>query len=257
MMVLFAAGMVGLATGSFLCLAVDRYQPAFTSRQWFRALLFPASRCAGCRHLLCVGDLVPIYSWCRLRGRCRYCRCKLSRRLLLTEISTALLFSLMASIQPSFALLFFALLLSAALILLSLIDQQHFMLPDAVTLPLLWLGLLYHLLFNQDVAAAVAGALLGWLFLWLLYWGFHAVYRREGVGYGDMKLFAALGAWCGWQALPLIAAIAASIGLALFIYRASGKEAVDWHCRQPFGPCLSLAGWAVFFWQTQTAIPLL
>lgn len=256
MMKFVLIGMVGLVTGSFLCLAVDRYQPAYTSRQWFRALLFPASRCAECSHRLSAGDLVPVYSWCRLQGRCRYCECILPRRLLFTEITTGLLFCLMVNAQIAFAPLVFALLLSAALILLSLIDQQHFMLPDAITLPLLWLGLLYHLLFNHDLAAAVAGALLGWLFLWLLYWWFQAIYQQEGVGYGDMKLLAALGAWCGWQALPVIAAIAASMGLALFIYRAIAKQAVDWHDRQPFGPCLSLAGWAVFFWQAQGAIPL-
>ncbi|PNS09992.1 general secretion pathway protein GspO [Mixta theicola] len=253
MLTLFLSGLSGLIVGSFLCLAADRYQPSLTSRQWLVSLALPASHCAGCGHRLKLSDLVPIYSWCRRQGKCRYCQIKLPLRLLITEILTCLLFTLVASYHSSPAPLIFSLFLSAALIVLSLIDWQHFMLPDAITLPLLWLGLLYHLALSHEyLPSAVTGAVLGWLFLWLLYWGFQAWYRQEGVGYGDMKLFAALGAWCGWQALPLIAAIAALLGLSLFVYRGVDERAAGWHRRQPFGPCLSIAGWAVFIWQTQT-----
>jgi prepilin signal peptidase PulO-like enzyme (type II secretory pathway) len=260
MVAIFLAGLLGMATGSFICLAADRYQPYFTNRQWLCALLFPPSHCTGCGHPVRLRDLLPLYSWLRLRGRCRYCQITLPYYLLITEIVTGLLFCALALYQPYPAPLLFSLIFSAALIVLSLIDWRHFILPDVVTLPLLWLGLLYHLLFDhQGLSAAVTGALLGWLFLWLLYWGFLAAYRQEGIGYGDIKLFAALGAWCGWQALPLIATLASLSGLMLFTYAHSVKKTVGAHCRQPFGPCLSIAGWAVFIWQIQgnSAIPLL
>lgn len=260
MVVIFLAGVLGLATGSFLCLAAERYQPDFSNRQWLRALFSPPSHCTGCGHPLRLRDLIPLYSWLRLHGRCRYCQIKLPWCLLIVEVITALLFCTLALYQPCPALLFFSLIFSAALIALSIIDWHHFILPDAVTLPLLWLGLLYHLLFDDSgLSAAVMGALLGWLFLWLLYWGFLAAYGLEGLGYGDIKLFAALGAWCGWQALPLIATLASLSGLILFTYAYGVKKTVGAHCRQPFGPSLSIAGWAVFIWQIQgnSVIPLL
>ncbi|MGD8206406.1 prepilin peptidase [Pantoea sp. FN0305] len=252
MLALFLSGLAGLTTGSFLCLAADRYQPGFTSRQWLFTLALPASHCAGCGHRLQLSELVPVYSWCRYRGKCRYCQITLPLRLVITEVLTCLLFVLLVGCQSSLVPLMFLLLFSAALIVLSLIDQRYFILPDAVTLPLLWLGLLYHLTLCQErLASAVAGVLLGWLSLWTLYWGFLAVCRQEGIGYGDIKLFAALGAWSGWQMLPLIASIAALSGLALFVCSGLCNKAAGWQRRQPFGPCLAIAGWAVLFWQTQ------
>lgn len=259
MLLLLLTGLSGLVVGSFLCLAVDRYRPGVNGRQWLLSLASPPSHCATCNQRLAVRDLIPVYSWCRMQGRCRYCQITLPQRLLLTEILTSLLFTLLAGYQPSLASLLFSLLFSAALIVLGLIDRQYLLLPDAITLPLLWLGLLYHLLFFQaGLASAVTGALLGWLCLWLLYWGFRGWYRREGIGYGDMKLFAALGAWCGWQALPLIATVAAVLGLSRFAFCYWQNKAADWHCRQPFGPCLAIAGWIMFVWQTRAvnAIPL-
>lgn len=247
------AGLIGLLAGSFIALAADRYRPAFTGQQWLHAIIVRASRCSACAHWLRPKDLAPLYSCCWLCGRCCYCRGRLPCHLLLTEPAAGLLFSLIATVQPSPVPLAFSLFFSGALLLLSLIDYQHLLLPDAVTLPLLWLGLLYHLIFEHGgLAAAVIGAVSGWLALWLLNRGALAFCQQEGIGYGDMKLFAALGAWCGWQALPLIALIAASIGLAAFAYQLRREDAAGWQRRQPFGPCLSVAGWAVFFWQTQS-----
>lgn len=252
MLSLLLAGLSGLVVGSFLCLAADRYRPDATARQWLLSLALPSSHCAECGHYLMCRDLIPVYSWCRTQGKCRYCQIKLPRRLLITEILTSLLFTLLVSYQTSPVSLLFSLLFSAALIVLSLIDRQHLLLPDAITLPLLWLGLLYHLmLLPAGLASAVTGALLGWLCLWMLYWGFWGWYRRKGIGYGDMKLFAALGAWCGWQALPLIATAAAVLGLSRFVFCYWQNKAADWHRRQPFGPCLAIAGWIIFVWQTQ------
>lgn len=252
MLSLLLAGLSGLVMGSFLCLAADRYRPGFTGRQWLLSLTLPSSHCAGCGHRLTYRDLIPVYSWCRAKGKCGYCQITLPQRLLITEILTSLLFILLVSSQTSVALLLFSLLFSAALLVLSLIDRQHLLLPDAITLPLLWLGLIYHLmLFRAGLISAVTGVVLGWLSLWMLYWGFWGLYRREGIGYGDMKLFAALGAWCGWQALPLIATAAAILGLSRFVFCCWQKKAADWHCRQPFGPCLAIAGWMLFVWQTQ------
>ncbi|AUY23829.1 prepilin peptidase [Mixta calida] len=254
MMVILIFGLAGLVTGSFLCLAADRYRPELTERQWLQRLFFPSSRCAVCRQRLQPGDLIPLYSWMRWHRRCRYCRHKLPWRLPAVEVLASLLFCLSAWRVPSPAALMFTLLLSAALLLLSLIDEQYLILPDILTLPLLWLGLLYHLLLNEEkLPTAVCGALLGWLSLWLLYWLFWLFRQREGLGYGDMKLFAALGAWCGWQALPAIATFAALGGVLLFWHGGIKKGGAGADRQLPFGPCLSLAGWAVFVWHSQEA----
>lgn len=260
MMMILAAGLAGLATGSFLCLAAERYHPTLTERQWLRRLFLPASRCDACRQRLSASDLIPLYSWARRLGRCRYCHIRLTYRLPAVEIFVCLLFCLSAWRIPSPAALLFTLLLSMALMLLSLIDAHHLVLPDTLTLPLLWLGLLYHLLFNENgLTAAVGGAMLGWLSLWLLYWLFWCCCRQEGLGFGDLKLFAALGAWCGWPALPAIATLAALGGMLFFLWQRIKKGGAGAGRQLPFGPCLSLAGWAVFLWQNeqQTVISLL
>ncbi|QHM73561.1 prepilin peptidase [Mixta intestinalis] len=259
-MIIFFAALAGLATGSFLCLAADRYYPGLNERQWLVRLLAPPSRCHHCQRRIKLYDLIPFYSWVRLRGRCRYCDCRIPCRLLIVEVVTCTLFSLLAMSAPSPHALIFALLFTALLILLSLIDWRHLLLPDALTLPLLWLGLLYHLLFSQEkLPAAVIGAISGWLALWLLYWFFLLITRREGLGYGDLKLYAALGAWCGWQMLPLIAIGAALGGLLLFLHNRRWKGGAGVLHQQPFGPCLSLGGWITFFglWQEEGAIFLL
>ncbi|QHM77128.1 Type 4 prepilin-like proteins leader peptide-processing enzyme [Mixta theicola] len=256
MTILFAA-LAGLALGSFLCLAADRYHPGLSGRRWLIRLFAPPSRCSRCRRRLKPGDLIPFYSWLRLRGRCRYCDCRIPRRLFIVETLSCALFSLLAINAPSPHALSFALLFTALLILLSLIDWRCLLLPDALTLPLLWLGLLYHLLFSQErLPAAVIGAIGGWLALWLLYWFFFIVARREGLGYGDLKLFAALGAWCGWQLLPVIATVAALSGLLLFLGGRVWKRGAGVVHQQPFGPCLSLGGWITFFalWQKENVI---
>ena len=183
-----------------------------------------------------------------LSGKCANCATRIPLRYPLTELATGLMTLALAwhfGVSPA---LLGAMLLTWSLIALAVIDIDHQLLPDDITLPLLWLGLLFNLggtyVSLQD---AVIGAMGGYLILWSVYWLFKLVTGKEGMGYGDFKLLAALGAWLGWQALPLIillsSLVGAVCGIALMVIKRRGREIPI-----PFGPYLAMAGWISLLW---------
>ncbi len=254
-------GVLGLLIGSFLNVVIHRL-PIMLEAQWKAEcaeqngqsatapepfnLMQPRSRCPHCGHAIAWHENIPVLSYLFLRGRCSACQTSISPRYPLVELSTGLLFFCCAwkwGATPT-ALLWGA--FSATLLALALIDWDTTLLPDVMTLPLLWAGLIAAAMQWTAVplSAAFWGAVAGYLSLWLVYWAFKLITGKEGMGFGDFKLFAALGAWFGWQALvPIIlmsSVIGAVIGIAMKF--SSGLREGGY---LPFGPFLAGAGLAV------------
>lgn len=261
---LLAGGYVfflGLCVGSFLNVVVHRL-PLMLERRWQAEaaalrgepvpewprlnLLSPRSRCPHCGHAISALENIPVLSWLVLRGRCRACRAPIGIRYPLVELGTALLSLLVfLALGPS-AKMLAALGLTWALVALALIDLDTQLLPDDITLPLLWAGLLINLRGTfAPLPAAVIGAAAGYLSLWSVYWLFRLATGREGMGYGDFKLMAALGAWLGWLALPLIlllsSVLGAVVGLGYLVVRRQSAPFA-------FGPYIALAGLIALLW---------
>lgn len=259
---------VALSIGSFLNVVIYRL-PVMLNREWQAQaseilkleppeasstepfnLMVPRSRCPNCQHQITAMENIPVLSWLFLGRKCSSCKSPISWRYPAIELFTA-----GASIAVIAAFGFtwlglFACLFTWMLISLTFIDYDTQLLPDQITYPLLWLGLIVNSFFVGIVSPhdALIGAIAGYLSLWLVYWGFKLATDKEGMGYGDFKLFAALGAWLGWQALPSIILIAASIGLLyalLQIVRSkqSAGQAI------PFGPFLATAGWVTLIFR--------
>ena len=259
------AGILGLLVGSFLNVVIYRI-PKMMERQWAAEcadyaattagnqapaatqpevfnLSRPRSRCQACGHQLRWYENIPVLSYIFLRGRCSSCGVGISARYPMVELFTAGLFffcvQYWGATPAGLAWCFF----SAMLVALAFIDWDTTLLPDDLTLPLLWAGLLASALqwIEVPLFSAVMGAVAGYLSLWLVYWGFKLATGKEGMGYGDFKLFAALGAWFGWQALvPLIlmaSVVGAIIGIALKIASSLREGGYV-----PFGPFLAGAG---------------
>lgn len=252
------AGVLGLLIGSFLNVVIYRL-PIMLEAQWQAEcadlsgkewvatetfnLMLPRSRCQKCGHSIRWYENIPLLSYLFLRGKCSACAAPISLRYPVVELSTGSLFFYCAwhwGASPT-ALLWSG--FGAALLALALIDWDTTLLPDDITLPLLWAGLLAAALqwTTVPLTAAVWGAAAGYLSLWLIYWAFKLITGKEGMGFGDFKLFAALGAWFGWQALvPIIlmaSVIGAVVGIALKF--SSGLRAGGY---VPFGPFLAGAG---------------
>ncbi|WP_026068609.1 prepilin peptidase [Halomonas smyrnensis] len=252
------AAVIGLCLGSFLNVVITRL-PVMLMREW-RAearealeleaedtptfhLAAPRSMCPRCEAPIAWHDNIPLLGWLKRRGRCAHCDTRISPQYPLVELAGALLtLAVTALFGPTLEGLF---ILGACLSLLAMaaIDLRTQLLPDALTLPLLWAGLLYQLLFQPlQLPGAVIGAMAGYLSLWGFYWLFKLVTGKEGMGYGDFKLFAALGAWLGWTFLPMILILAAGAGaivgviVQLAVPRLRGAP-------MPFGPWLAAAGW--------------
>lgn len=265
---------LGLLVGSFLNVVIHRL-PKIMEAQWDAecaehmavqagqedfvpappalTLSHPRSRCPQCGHGIRWFENIPVVSWVLLRGRCSQCQHRISARYPLVEIATALLFAWNAAHWGPTPEVWMWSGFSAALLTLALIDWDTTLLPDSLTLPLLWAGLLATALGWTGVALsdAVWGAAGGYLSLWSIYWAFKLATGKEGMGYGDFKLLAALGAWFGWQALvPILLAssvIGAIVGIALkFNSRLRPGGYI------PFGPFLAGAGFAVLFFGAQT-----
>ncbi|MBS1209648.1 MAG: prepilin peptidase [Proteobacteria bacterium] len=253
---------IGLCIGSFLNVVIHRL-PKMLERQWQDdaadlrgetlsdepriSLSTPRSRCPHCGHLITAIENIPLLSYLFLRGRCRHCHASIGIRYPVVEVITALLSALVAwKFGPTIQTLG-ALLLVWPLIALACIDLDTYLLPDDITLPLLWLGLLLNL--NQvfvPLDSAVIGAMAGYLSLWSVYWLFKLVTGKEGMGYGDFKLLAAIGAFLGWQALPAVillsSAVGACVGIGLIVFAKHGREKPI-----PFGPYLAAAGILALF----------
>ena len=261
-----AAGILGLLVGSFLNVVILRL-PRMLEESWRREcrefleltpagesvakpynLLQPGSTCPRCDHRLTVTENIPVLSYLLLRGRCGACHDRISPRYPLVELLCAALTLVVAARFGLGPQAFFACLFTWALIVLTFIDIDRQLLPDNVTLPLLWLGLLCNGfgLFT-DLHSSLIGAVAGYGILWLVYQLYRLLTGREGLGRGDMKLLAMLGAWCGWQALvPIIflSSLTGSLaGLYLVIRRRRPRSSPI--C---FGPFLALAGWLNLVW---------
>ena len=221
-------------------------------------LLVPRSRCPKCHAGITALQNIPVLSWLLLRGRCAHCGVAISVRYPIVEFVTAVLSAAVALRFGWHWQTVAALLFTWALVALTVIDLDHTLLPDVITLPLLWLGLLLSLFWQAGLqppmptepAAAIVGAILGYLILWLVYWAFKLATGKEGMGYGDFKLLGALGAWMGWQMLPLIlllsALAGAVVGIALILFRGRDRNQPI-----PFGPYLAAAGWIALMWGPQ------
>ncbi|HEX8987434.1 MAG TPA: A24 family peptidase [Rhodocyclaceae bacterium] len=259
----FVSVLLGLAIGSFLNVVIHRL-PLIMEREWQAqcaelrgeappegeplGLATPRSRCPHCGHAISAAENVPIVSYLVLRGRCRGCGARISPRYPLVEAATALLFGFAAwKLGPGPAAAG-AMLFSAAMVALTFIDFDTQLLPDDITLPLLWAGLAFNLFGTfTDLGSAVVGAMAGYLTLWAVYWAFKLLTGKEGMGYGDFKLLAAVGAWLGWQALPLAillsSLVGAIVGILLILLARHGRNVPI-----PFGPYLATAGIIALFW---------
>lgn len=245
---LFVA-LLGACAGSLITMLVWRLPRIILQQEGLAfSLWLPRSHCPRCRTTIAWYDNLPLLSWLLLRGRCRHCRQKIAGRYPLTELACVLLSLLMVLLFPVGALLAAALLFSWLLLALALIDSDHQLLPDALTLPLLWLGLLCqlnHWLPYTSLEQGVTGAMAGYLSLWLLATGFRLLRGKEALGMGDAKLLAALGAWLGWQPLPLLLLLASAGGILwLCSARLLTRRALN--APFPFGPWLALAGGVLF-----------
>jgi len=256
--------LLGLVVGSFLNVVIYRL-PLMMEGRWHKdccellevepapsvttlTLAIPNSHCPKCEAPIKPWQNVPIISYLILGGRCANCGVSISPRYpaieLLTGMTTLLLWYYFA-LSPA---LLGAAILTWSLIALTAIDIDHQLLPDDITLPLLWLGLLFNLWGTfVPLQDAVLGAMAGYLLLWSIYWLFKLLTGKEGMGYGDFKLLAALGAWLGWEALPLIvllsSVVGAICGIALMIILGRGREVPI-----AFGPYLAVAGWIALLW---------
>ena len=260
------AGLLGLCVGSFLNVVIHRL-PKMMEQDWHAqcadlrgetpstatalTLARPRSRCPACGHQITALENIPIISYLLLRGRCSNCGTSISPRYPVVEAVTGLL--------SAYAVWHFgptlqgagALLLIWALIALTGIDFDTQLLPDSITLPLLWLGLAFNLAGTYvDLFSAVIGAMIGYLTLWSVFWLFKLATGKEGMGFGDFKLLAALGAWLGWQMLPAIillsSIVGAAVGISLIVATRHGRNTPI-----PFGPYLAAAGIIALFWGPQ------
>lgn len=260
-----AAALLGLIAGSFLNVVIHRL-PKMLERGWAQQcaelrgeeppaapvynLVVPRSACPACGHAISALENVPVVSWLALRGRCRGCGTRIPVRYPAVELVCGILAALAIwRFGPTWAGLAACMLLWA-LVALTFIDADTQLLPDDITLPLLWAGLVANLFgLFAPLAEAVIGALAGYLSLWSVYWAFKLIRGKEGMGYGDFKLLAALGAWLGWKVLPAIVLLSSLVGALVGV----GLIAFRRHDRAtplPYGPYLAAAGaLALFFGQ--------
>jgi leader peptidase (prepilin peptidase) / N-methyltransferase len=264
----------GLMVGSFLNVVIHRL-PIMMERDWKAQcleflgdkivvkhvepvtsgvkynLVVPRSACPSCEHRITALENIPVLSYLFLRGKCSACKTKISIRYPLVEALTGILTGFLAWRFGVTWMAAFAITYLWALIALTFIDADTTLLPDDITLPLLWLGLLVNIggMF-VDISSATLGAIGGYLVLWSVYWAFKLLTGKEGMGYGDFKLLAAIGAWLGWQMLPLVillsAAVGTVVGIAGIVLKGRDKGA-----KLPFGPYLAAAGFIALLWGRQ------
>lgn len=262
------AGVIGLLVGSFLNVVIYRL-PIMMQRAWRKEcaeylqlsqepgdaneeevfnLVLPLSRCPGCRTAIKPYQNIPVISYVFLKGKCASCSNPISFRYPVIEAFTAVTSVMVAwhfgyTVQAAFALL-----LTWSLIAMSFIDIDHYLLPDSISLPLLWLGLFLSLFgIFTDTHSSIIGAIAGYMVLWSVFHLFKLATGKEGMGYGDFKLLALFGAWLGWQYLPVIVLLSSlvgaiiGIGMIIFVKR-------DRNIPIPFGPYLAAAGWIALLW---------
>ncbi|MNJ12897.1 Type 4 prepilin-like protein leader peptide-processing enzyme [compost metagenome] len=261
------AVVLGLIVGSFLNVLVHRL-PIMLQRQWQAEarevlglpaeaeperydLCLPASQCPQCGHRIRPWENIPVLSYLLLRGRCSSCRSAISVRYPLVELGCAMLTGFAAWHLGASAGALALMVLTWGLLAMSLIDIEHRLLPDALVFPLLWLGLIVNA-FDVFVPLedALWGAVAGYLSLWSVFWLFKLITGKEGMGYGDFKLLALVGAWGGWQVLPLTLLLSSLLGavIGVIVLRLKRQKAST---PIPFGPYLAIAGWIALLWGGQ------
>ncbi len=258
------ATVVGLMVGSFLNVVVHRL-PKMMEREWQAQcaelrgevpaaetapynLVVPRSACPACGHSIAAWENIPILSYVWLKGRCRHCSHSISPRYPVVEAFTGLVSGYAAWHFGFGPQALAALAFCWTLIALTFIDLDTQLLPDSLTQPLIWVGLLVNLGGTfASLPAALMGAVVGYLALWSVYWLFKLATGKEGMGYGDFKLLAAIGAWLGWQMLPLTillsSLVGAAVGIALMVFARRGRDVPI-----PFGPYLAGGGLIALFW---------
>lgn len=227
-------------------------EPATTEQSEAFNLLVPRSRCPQCNNAINALQNIPVISYMVLGGKCKSCKTPISLRYPLVEAITAILSGVVAwylYADPLAAIA--AIALTWCLIALTGIDYDTYLLPDSITLPLLWAGLLINYFgLITSFESAFWGAIAGYMVLWTIFWAFKLLTGKEGMGYGDFKLLAALGAWLGWQLLPVIiilsSLVGAVIGIGLIVFSGHEKQKPI-----PFGPYLAIAGWIALVWGEQ------
>ena len=263
--VLFASciTILGLLVGSFLNVVIYRL-PEMMKRSWLQQcaelrgetvealpalnLFTPRSTCPHCGHKISAWENIPIISYLVLRGRCSRCHARISPRYPIIEALTALMSGFVAWHYGYGFVAFAALIFVWSLIALAVIDLNTQLLPDDITLPLLWIGLLVNI--NQgftDIQAAVIGAIAGYLSLWSIYWCFKLITGKEGMGYGDFKLLAAIGAWLGWSMLPVVILLSSLVGALVGIGLILAAK-LNRNIPIPFGPYLVGGALIALFW---------
>ena len=258
---------LGLLVGSFLNVVIYRL-PLMMQREWRRDclefleqpeespgetlnLLVPRSRCGHCGHAITALENIPVISWLLLGGKCKACGTRISLQYPLVELFTALASLAVAWRFGVSEQTLAALVLTWALIAMSGIDIAHKLLPDSLTLPMLWLGILlglFHVF--VDLESSVIGAMAGYLSLWSVYIVFKLITGKEGMGHGDFKLLAMLGAWMGWKMLFVIiltsSLVGATVGITMILLKKTSRQT-----QIPFGPYLAAAGWLALLWGEQ------
>ena len=260
------AALLGLMIGSFLNVVIHRL-PRMMESEWRDQcsamdgedappaapynLVAPRSACPSCGHMISAWENIPVISWLLLRGRCAHCKTPISPRYPIVEALTGIISGYIAWHFGFGPTAMAALLFAWALLALTFIDFDTQLLPDSITQPLIWLGLLLNLngVFTS-LNEALVGAVAGYLTLWSVYWLFKLVTKKEGMGYGDFKLLAAIGAWLGWQMLPLVillsSLVGAVVGLSLILFAGHGRQIPI-----PFGPYLAGGGLIALLWGKQ------
>jgi leader peptidase (prepilin peptidase)/N-methyltransferase len=254
--------LLGLCTGSFLNVVIHR-MPRMIETRWKAEcaeinneapppaerfnLVVPRSACTSCGHRITAWQNIPVLSYLALRGKCAACRASISPRYPVVEALTGVLSGYAAWRMGFGTAAAGALVFTWAMIALAFIDLDTFILPDDITLPLLWAGLLFNLAGGYtDLPSAVIGAVAGYLSLWAVFWIFKFATGKEGMGYGDFKLLAAIGAWLGWKMLPLVillsSFVGAVVGILLIVLARRGRDVPI-----PFGPYLAIAGIIALF----------
>ncbi len=269
MLVIAVVSIIGLLIGSFLNVVIYRL-PVMMERGWKKEcmeyleiegegqdepepfnLTFPLSRCPSCGSAIKPYQNIPVISYLFLQGKCANCKAHISLRYPLIEAFTGMTSAVVAWHFGYSVEMGFALLLTWSLIALSFIDIDHQLLPDSINLPVLWLGLFLSLFsIYTNTYSSIIGAIAGYLSLWMVYQLFKLATGKEGMGYGDFKLLALLGAWLGWQYLPLIillsSLVGAVIGISMILLAKRERSAAI-----PFGPYLAAAGWLALIWGEQ------
>ena len=260
--------LLSLMVGSFLNVVVYRL-PKMLEREWYSecreflgdevknipvkdlpemTLSKPDSTCPKCGHKIRFYENVPVLSWLFLKGKCSQCKNAISMRYPLVEMTTSLLSVVIAVIYGPTLSTLLLIILTWGLIALTLIDVDHMLLPDQIVMPLLWFGLLININGTfVPLSDAVIGAAVGYMSLFSVFWLFKLVTGKEGMGFGDFKLFALFGAWIGWQLLPLLILMAslvgAIVGISLMVFKNHQRDQAI-----PFGPYIAIAGWITILW---------